>query len=184
MTVFVSLLRAVNVGGRGTIRMTALADLYRAQGFDSVMTVLQSGSVVFSTRLRSAARVADRIGDAIEEAFGFRPVVVMRTADELRGTIARNPFADRTDVAPGRLVVMFLAGTPARGAGKALAAAYQGPEDIHLRGSEVFIHYVNGIGRSKLTGAVLERTFGVAGTARNWNTVMKTANIADCIETR
>jgi uncharacterized protein (DUF1697 family) len=178
MTVFVSLLRAVNVGGRGTIRMTALADLYRAQGFDRVTAVLQSGSVVFSTRLRSGARVADMIGEAIEEAFGFRPVVVMRTADELRETIARNPFADRTDVAPARLAVMFLAGTPAKNAGKALAAAYQGAEDVHLRGSGVFIHYVNGIGRSKLTGAVLERALGVKGTARNWNTVWKLAEVA------
>jgi uncharacterized protein (DUF1697 family) len=178
MTVFVSLLRAVNVGGRGTIRMTALADLYRAQGFDHVTIVLQSGSVVFSTRLRSAARVADSIGEAIEAAFGFRPVVVMRTAGQLRDTIARNPFADRTDVAPGRLVVMFLDGTPAKGAGKALAAAYQGAEEIHLRGSEVFVHYVNGIGRSKLTGAVLERALAIKGTARNWNTVSKLAEAA------
>jgi uncharacterized protein (DUF1697 family) len=184
MTVFVSLLRAINVGGRGTIRMTALADLYRAQGFDSVTTVLQSGSVVFSTRLRSAARIADMIGEAIEEAFGFRPVVVTRTADQLREIIARNPFADRTDVAPGRLLVMFLDGTPAKGGGKALAAAYQGAEDVHLRGSEVFIHYVNGIGRSKLTGAVLERALGVKGTARNWNTVSKLAEVADRIEGR
>ena len=184
MTVFVSLLRAINVGGRGTIRMTALADLYRAQGFDSVTTVLQSGSVVFSTRLRSAARIADMIGEAIEEAFVFRPVVVMRTADQLRDIIARNPFAGRTDVAPGRLVVMFLDGTPARCAEEALTAAYRGEEDIHLRGSEVFIHYVNGIGRSKLTGAVLERALGVKGTARNWNTVTKLAEVAARIGAR
>jgi uncharacterized protein (DUF1697 family) len=184
MTIFVSLLRAVNVGGRGTIRMTTLADLYRGQGFDRVTTVLQSGTVVFSTRLRSAARVAGMIGMAIEAAFGFRPVVVMRTGDELRDVIARNPFADRTDVAPGRLVVMFLDGAPAKDAGKALAATCQGAEEIHLRGSEVFIHYVNGIGRSKLTGAVLERALGVRGTARNWNTVTKLAEVADCIEAR
>jgi uncharacterized protein (DUF1697 family) len=65
-----------------------------------------------------------------------------------------------------------------------LAATCQGAEEIHLRGSEVFIHYVNGIGRSKLTGAVLERALDVKGTARNWNTVSKLAEAAERIEAR
>ena len=32
--------------------------------------------------------------------------------------------------------------------------------------------------RSKLTNALLERHLGVAGTARNWNTVLKLADLA------
>jgi uncharacterized protein (DUF1697 family) len=33
--------------------------------------------------------------------------------------------------------------------------------------------YPEGIGTSKLTGAVIEKSLGVRGTARNWNTVLK-----------
>ena len=176
MTVYVCLLRAVNVGGRGTISMAPLAELCRMLGFENVTTVLQSGNVVFTTSLRGRARIAATIGEAIKGRFGFRPVVVLRTAAELRGTIAANPFAGRPDVAPGRLVAMFLEAAPAADGERALVAAHRGPEEVHVAGSVVFVHYVNGIGRSKLTGAVIERALGVKGTARNWNTVRKLAD--------
>ena len=37
--------------------------------------------------------------------------------------------------------------------------------------------YPEGMGKSKLTNALIERKLGVAGTARNWNTVLKLATL-------
>jgi uncharacterized protein (DUF1697 family) len=37
----------------------------------------------------------------------------------------------------------------------------------------LYIVYPDGIGRSRLTGAVIEKMLGTRGTARNWNTVLK-----------
>ena len=36
-----------------------------------------------------------------------------------------------------------------------------------------YIVYPNGIGRSRLTNTLIERTLGTRGTGRNWNTVLK-----------
>lgn len=158
--------------------MAPLADLYRALGFDAVTTVLQSGNVVFASALRDPDRIAARLGEAIEAEFGFRPAIMMRTGDELRDAIDRNPFAGRSDIDPRRQVIVFMARAPANGGECTLASVAAGPEEVHLSGREVFVHYVNGIGRSKLSGAVIERALGVMGTARNWNTVARLAGLA------
>ena len=50
-----------------------------------------------------------------------------------------------------------------------------GRETIEAVGRELYIAYPDGIGASKLTGAVIERRLKTRGTARNWNTVTKLA---------
>ena len=64
MPAFVSLLRAVNVGGNGLVRMADLATLYESLGFASVKTVLQSGNVVFTTKRSEVKGLAARIAAA------------------------------------------------------------------------------------------------------------------------
>ena len=95
MTVVVSMLRGVNVGGHNQIKMDALRDLYESLGLRNPQTYIQSGNVVFGTNAKNIAPLAKRIEDAIEHKFGFRHGVILRTTDELRGVIARNPFAKR-----------------------------------------------------------------------------------------
>jgi uncharacterized protein (DUF1697 family) len=56
-----------------------------------------------------------------------------------------------------------------------LAAAIQGPETVRAKGRQLYIVYPAGIGRSKLTNALIERHLGTRGTGRNWNTVLKLA---------
>ena len=73
---------------------------------------------------------------------------------------------------------MALKAAPTAAAIKALSEGYNGPETIHVAGRDAYLIYPEGIGRSKLTNALIERKLGVAGTARNWNTVLKLAALA------
>ena len=59
---------------------------------------------------------------------------------------------------------------------------YEGPEEIVIDRDVAYVTYPNGIGKSKLTNVFLEKHLGVAGTARNWNTVTKLLQLADAIE--
>ena len=95
----------------------------------------------------------------------------LRTENELRAVVASNPF--ETIRNPGQLLVIFLDKATTAEAAAKLRAIYKGPEIIHVNGREMYVDYVNGAGRSKLTNALIERTLGVAGTARNWNTVTR-----------
>lgn len=180
MTVFVALLRGINVGGNKPIKMADLRALCAELGLADAQTVLQSGNLVFAAK--GGGGLAGRLEDAIEARFGFRPTVILRTAATLADAIARNPFAGRDDVDPRKLLVMFLADAPDADAAKRLAALDTGPEETRLDGHELYLHYPEGVGRSKLTNALLERAAGVPGTARNWNTLARLHDLADTLE--
>jgi len=173
MPAIVSLLRAVNLPGHNKVTMEALRDLYTSLGLGEVQTYVASGNVVFKTDAKDMARLQKRIEDGIEKTFGFRTGVMLRTSDELKDIIRRNPFAKRSGIEPNRLVVSFLTGEPGPESKEKIVQIKVGPEELYLDGRELYIYYPDGIGTSKLTAAVLERALKVEGTARNWNTVTK-----------
>jgi uncharacterized protein (DUF1697 family) len=113
--------------------------------------------------------------------FGCCPAVVLRTRGELKKVIAANPFAGR-DLPPGKILVTFLAGDPPREAKGALAAFDKYPEEVHLKGRELYIYFPNGAGRSKLPWSQVEKYLGITGTARNWNSVTQMLAIAEEME--
>jgi uncharacterized protein (DUF1697 family) len=103
---------------------------------------------------------------------------IVRSAKEWRKVVARNPFPEEAKNDPGHLVVMFLKSSPPAAKVEAVRAAIKGRETIHGDGKQLYITYPDGIGRSKLTGALVEQKLGVRGTARNWNTVRKLAALS------
>lgn len=89
--------------------------------------------------------------------------------------MARNPFPEEAERDPGHLVVMILKGAPAAHEVKALQDAIRGRELVRADGRAAYVVYPDGIGRSRLTTALLEKKLGTRGTGRNWNTVLKLA---------
>ncbi len=180
MTVFVALLRAVNVGKR-SIKMPALKALFESLGLAPAQTLLQSGNVVFDGGKTKRDTLVRRIEDGIETEFGFHSDVVLRDVTEMRDILARNPFPAAARDDPSHLVVMVLNGAPDGGAADRLATILTGPEKAALSGADLFLTYPEGIGRSKLTIQRIEKQLGVIGTGRNWNTVTKLAALAETL---
>jgi uncharacterized protein (DUF1697 family) len=182
MTVMISMLRGVNVGGHNKIKMDALRALYEFLKLRDAQTYVQSGNVIFSTDERDISRLAKRIEDGIERKFGFRPDVILRTAAEMRDVIARNPFAKRRGIEPGKLLVSFLASDPGEEARKKLCQMKCDPEELRVEGREVYIYFPNGMGRSKLPWAGLNKMLKTPATGRNWNSVTKMLEMAEKLE--
>ena len=169
MTRFAALLRGINVGGKNKVSMSGLRATCAAIGLDDVQTYIQSGNVVFSSSQRSTAKLETSIEQAISDDTGLTISVMVRSARALAQIVDHNPYA--SDELPAtQLVVAFLKSRPTT---KALDLSDYGPETAVVRGNDVFVHYPNGQGRSKVTNAVLERLLGTPATARNWNTVGK-----------
>jgi uncharacterized protein (DUF1697 family) len=183
MPVIISMLRGVNVGGRGKIKMDALRALYESLDLKDVQTFIQSGNVVFRTTERSLPKLSARLEDAIEKKFGFRPPVILRTVEQFRELIARNPFAARPDIHPGKLLVWFLAAPLSKEATANVLAIKTDPrtepEELHICGNELFVYFPNGQGRPKLSWPAVEKAMKVSGTGRNWNSVMKLLDMAE-----
>ena len=180
------MLRGVNVGGHNKIKMDALRILYESLNFDDPRTYVQSGNVIFRTRIltneKNSAALAKKIQNAIEQKFGFRPEVILRTTDELRKAIAASPFLSRHDREPSKVLVTFLASEPGPQAQATLLSLKAHPEELHLNGRELYIYFPDGAGRSKLAWSSIAQLLKTTGTARNWNSVTKMLAIAEEME--
>ena len=182
MPVAISMLRGINVGGHNSLKMESLRAMYESLGLRDAQTYVQSGNVVFRTTARDLAPLAKRIEGKIEQTFGFRPGVIIRSSSDLREVIRRNPFATRQGIEPGKLLITFLAAVPSPEAREKMLGIQADPEEMHIEGREVYAYYPNGMGRAKLSPALIERTLKTAGTGRNWNTVTKLLEMAEKLE--
>ncbi|HEX4198629.1 MAG TPA: DUF1697 domain-containing protein [Caulobacteraceae bacterium] len=176
MASHIALLRAVNVGGR-SLKMGDLAAFARDLGLGEPRTLLQSGNLVFESPAKGDAALEKRLETEAKKRFGFAIDVMVRSAAEWQALMTANPFADAASDDPAHLLVMPLKTAPAKDALERLRAAIKGRELVELAGRDAYLVYPDGVGNSKLTIGVIEKALGVRGTARNWNTVLKLAEM-------
>lgn len=172
MSLVVALLRGVNVGGRARLSMGELRSTLANNGLEDVQTYLQSGNVVLESGERSPAGLAGEIETAIATGFGLEIRVVVRMREDLVVVTRSHPFLD-AESDPTRIHVVFLKSVPDPTSVEALDPNRSPPDQFEVKGREIYVRYPNGQGRSKLSLDYFERVLGVAGTARNWNTVTR-----------
>jgi uncharacterized protein (DUF1697 family) len=174
---YVALLRSVNIGGYGRIKMNDLRESFTTLGYDDVITYIQSGNVLFSTASRSEKAIAEAIEGQLAEDFGDAPAVLLRTVPELRRIGAASPYA-KAGADPARHHVTFLATAPSKDVLKSLELPPSGKDELVIDGREVYVHTPNGYAETKYTGTFLERRLGGVSTTRNWNSVTKLSELA------
>jgi uncharacterized protein (DUF1697 family) len=167
MTKYVALLRAVNVGGTGKLPMTELKSMCDSSGFLNARTYIASGNVVFESKLAEAA-VKAKLEKCLASYAGKPVEVLLRTGAEMAAILAKNPFKSR---AANSTVAIFLDDRPPKDTLKTISG--QAEEEVALGAREIYVHYGEGMGRSKLKIPAAKR-----GTARNMNTVAKLADWA------
>lgn len=170
----IALLRGINVGGNKKVPMADLRELATGLGWSRVATYIQSGNAVFAASGKPAALEA-ALEKAIAKHFGFPVPVVVRTAAEWLGWAKGSPFPDAEAARSNLLHLGIGKAAPAAGAAKALAPYCTQGERIVVRDGAIWIDYQNGVARSKLAPAVLDRAVGSTVTLRNWKTVQALA---------
>jgi len=176
MPTFIALLRGINVAGYRMVSMADLRAFLAELGFENARSLLQSGNLVFEARGSSAA-MERRLEREAAARLGLETDFIVRDSREWGRVVSRNPFTQMAADDPGHLVVVFLKEAPADTDVEALRAAISGPESIVAEGRELYVTYPGGIGRSRLTGTMIEKALRTRGTARNWNTVLKIAAV-------
>ncbi|MFF5081166.1 DUF1697 domain-containing protein [Actinoplanes sp. NPDC000266] len=167
MTVWVALLRAVNLGARNKVPMATLRAELEAAGLPGARTHLQSGNVL----VRSDLDVGPIIHKVLRERFDLNEPVMVRSRTRLDEIIAANPFPEAAAARPTFLRVVFLADHPAADLGKT-------HDDVRLSGREVYIDYRDRVHGNPVNAATITRRLGLHGTERNWSTITKLAEIA------
>lgn len=172
---YIALLRGINIGPHKRIAMADLKALAADLGLAEPRTLLASGNLVFRAPAQPAAALEKRLHEATARELGVVTEYFVRTAGEWHAAVAANPFAREAKRDPGHLLLMCLKAAPSAAAAKALQASIRGREVVKAKGPYAYLHYPDGVGRSQLTLAAVEKGLGTPGTARNWNTVLKLA---------
>jgi len=171
MNSYIALFRGINVGGRNRLPMRELVEVLEELGLQDVKTYIQSGNVIFRSEDTNVSELSERMSCAINKSHGFAPQVLLLGLDELEWAIASNPYP-AAESEPKTLHLYFLASEPEHPNLEDLESVKASSERFTLKGRVFYLHAPDGIGRSKLAAKV-EKSLGVAVTARNWRSVTK-----------
>ena len=164
MARFAALLASINTGGN-RIKMTELKAALTKRGFANVETVTASGNVLFDGTTQDGHAAA--IAACLKEDFGIDTFAIVLSAAELEACLGESPFAH--EGADNLVHVHFLEEQPTQAAFEQLETDHQGRGSERLAPGTRALHidYVDGVGRSKLTGPFIAKRLGCRGTARN-----------------
>ena len=172
-TVFIILFRGV--GGKTQLPVGPLREKLAEAGFENVATYINSGNAVLRSGL-PREKVIAKVAEICARAFGFDKVIHAPTLAEWEALIAQNPFPDAVAV-PKFLHAAVLEAPPDEARVEALRAHARAGERLAVVGKVAYIHTPGGFGTSKLAER-FDKGIGVPNTARNWNTVLKLAELA------
>jgi len=174
----IALLRGINVGGRNRIPMAGLRSLCEGLGWVDVRSYLQSGNLVF----RSGApreELERALEDALERRSGLTIPVLVRTAAEWSAHLRGNPFPEASQREPNLVMLALPKAPPAPDAEAGLQERATAGERVVRVGDALWIHFVDGVARSRLSPALLDRRAGSPVTMRNWRTVLALAELCE-----
>jgi uncharacterized protein (DUF1697 family) len=175
---YAAFLRGINVGGKSQMKMEELRAVLTSLGFRDVATLLNSGNVVFTADEAKASTLARTIEAALEERFGRKTGVIVRTEREIEALIAADVFSGITVTPNTRLYVTLLGDEGEKGGKAPLTLPYASPEgDLRvLRATDGTICSVVTLSPQRGTldlMKVMEDAYGKNVTTRNWNTMVK-----------
>jgi uncharacterized protein (DUF1697 family) len=172
-TVYLILFRGV--GGKTQLPVQVLRERLAGAGFENVATYINSGNAIVRSRL-SREKVVASIAALCRKHFGFDKAIFAPTLAEWDDVIANNPFAKAAASAPTTVHAALLDGTPKPEDVERIRALAVRGEDLQIVSGVAYVHTPNGFGNCKMAEK-FDKWIGVTNTARNWNTVLKLAEL-------
>ncbi|MGP4040170.1 DUF1697 domain-containing protein [Gracilibacillus sp. D59] len=176
MTIYIALLRGINVGGKNKIKMAELRNALETMGLNKVQTYIQSGNVLFESN-QSEELLKEQIEKKIEEEFGFSVSVILRTSTELNQITGNCPFTEKpvSDAEASSevesLYVALLPKIPSQKDIERLNGYKTEHENFQVKGRDIYLLFHRSIRSSKLANNL--QKLGVPVTVRNWKTLNK-----------
>ncbi len=178
MTIYIALLRGINVGGHNIIKMADLRTLLESIGLKKAKTYIQSGNILFESE-EGARELCRRIEDEIGKSFGFPVPVILRSAEEYEEIIQNCPYPTGSLKEGESVQIAFLAGEPSQEGTNHLHSFPSDKDECKVLGKEVYFFFRQSIRDSKLAHQLPK--LGVTATVRNWKTVIKLLEMAKAL---
>lgn len=176
---YIALLRGINVGGNHSIRMVDLKSCFEDMGYADVLTYIQSGNVIFSSKETDKEEMARHIETILNKRFGFLvPVVVVSDVD-IKKTVTSAPKGFGEDQKKYRYDVLFLK-NPLTAAEVLEQISVKEGVDTVTKGVGVvyFSRLIEKAAQSHLT-KIISLPIYKQMTIRNWNTTTKLLSLLE-----
>lgn len=177
MTIYLALIRGINVGGKNKIKMADLKIALESIGLIHVETYIQSGNVIFESSEKEEI-LRTKLEHEIVGKFGIPAAVVLRTVGELEQIIRDCPFsqeeitkAESVNSEGESFYVGLLTEVPAQGKTECLDAFRSEDDEYRMGSRDIYLLLRHSIRNSKLANNL--HKLDVPCTVRNWNTINK-----------
>lgn len=177
MNKYICLLRGVNVSGKNILKMDALKVALEDLGFTQVKTYIQSGNIVFVSNEVHTNPFETLINEKIKEVFQLDIPVLIINEKEFKAIILANNFLKDSNIDASKLHITFMAQKPLASDVATIASTNFGTDQFEISSNAIFLYCPNGYGNTKLTNTFFEKKLKVNCTTRNWNTVLKLAEM-------
>jgi uncharacterized protein (DUF1697 family) len=147
-------------------------------GLKKIQTYIQSGNVIFESKTDTISEIEKKINIAIFKESGLDLVIIVKTKNELERIATAHPFEQKDN--QKSLYITMLNNLPKENNIKDLMSIKSVVDKFIIKGDIVYSCYGDGYGKSKFTNNYLENKLGVSGTTRNWNTIKKMVELANC----
>lgn len=174
---YIAFMRGINVGGRHKLPMAELKTLMTKWGYTNIITVLNSGNIVFEAPKEPIEKLELKLSTQIEKHFGFPVPVLIRTAEEIVQIIQLKVFDKIPETKDTRFYVSFLKEPPIQKLKTPWATEDGCYQILKITDQTIFSYLDVGVTQTTKGMEELERIFGKGITTRNWNTIQKVAGL-------
>lgn len=176
---YISLLRGINISGQKLIKMKNLIELYESLGFQNVITYLQSGNVLFNTKITEINKITGIIEKGIKKNLGYDVNVLIKTKSDFLEILKNNPFLKNKNPDIKKFYVTLLFNTPDAALLDDVNKIKDEYDEFKIYGNVIYINCPDGYGRTKMTNNFFEKKLKLTATTRNWNTINNLTQLAD-----
>lgn len=179
MKKFIVLLRGINVSGHKKINMKELKSYFEGLGFYKVATYIQSGNVIFMSKISDKLKLQKIIEKMIFDKYNFDVKTIIITSKELVKILEQNPFKDKYEQEENKLYFTFLSDKVTDENLAKLNSMNFDSEYFSFKENIIYLYTPNGYGRAKLNNNFIENKLKVDATTRNLKTITKLIELSE-----
>ena len=175
MKTYIALLRGVNVGGYKKLPMVELRSLFSELGFEKTQTYIQSGNVVFKSKLIDVKVLKNEIEQAILRYFKFEVSVLVISPKDLKQFFDDCPFLETQKT---NSYFMFLFDKPNKDLVKKVSGLFYPNETFVITKTVIYFYSSVGYGKAKCNNSFFEKKLNITTTTRNYKTIIKLLSLS------
>ena len=170
---YTAFLKGINVGGHHKVPMLELRKEMEKLKFENVVTLLNTGNVIFDAVADDAENLESALSKHLEKTFGFHIPVILRRAEIINEFVTNNPFESVLITADIRLYVSFLHRDIEADLTLPWLSDDKSFKVICKKNKTIFSILDLSLSQTPKAMGVLEKYYGKNITTRNWNTIKR-----------